>query len=82
MIIALLVVATIGLAGGGPWWFRYIGSGMLFLMLLLILTQTSNLPDKEEYRRMFSGGEGEEIYSAEPMAMSQESNEEDILGSN
>jgi len=65
VFMGLLVVATIGMAGEGPHWFRYVGSGMLFTLLMLILAQTSQLPDKEEYRKMFEPPEGEEVYSAD-----------------
>ena len=51
-LMGLLVVATIGLAGDGPDWFRYVGTGTLFFLLLLILTQVSQLPDKAEYKAM------------------------------
>ena len=83
-LVTLLVVATIGLAGGGPWWFRYVGSGTLFFLLMLILTQLSNLPDKDEYRRMTLGGAGgEEIYSSEPIGGEPgEMDQEESLGRN
>jgi len=51
-LIALLAVATVGLAGGGPVWLRYVGSGTVFFFLLLILGLLSQLPDKNEYREM------------------------------
>ena len=65
MLLGLLVISAIGMAGEGPPWFRYVGSGMLFLLLMLILQQTSNLPDKAEYRKMFEPPAGEEVYSAD-----------------
>lgn len=49
-LMCLLVAASIGLAGGGPDWLRYVGTSVLFALLMLILTQLSNLPDKNEYR--------------------------------
>ena len=52
VIMALLGAATVGLSGGGPEWLRYVGSGTLFVFLLLILGQLSQLPDKAEYREM------------------------------
>lgn len=54
MLMVLLGVATVGLAGGGPYWLRYVGSGTLFVFLLLILGQLSQLPDKTEYREMIN----------------------------
>jgi hypothetical protein len=66
MLIGLLAVATVGLAGGGPSWMRYIGSGTVFAFLILILGQLSQLPNKEEYQAMFAQPEGgEELYSAD-----------------
>lgn len=64
--VGLLITASIGLAGGGPHWLRYVGSGTLFFLLMLILTQVSNLPDRNEVKKIISGGdEGEELFSAE-----------------
>jgi len=51
-MVGLLVAASIGLGGGGPDWLRYVGSGTLFLFLMLILTQVSQLPTKVEYKAM------------------------------
>lgn len=50
--MALLAAATVGLAGGGPDWLRYVGSGTVFFFLLLNLGLMSQLPDKNEYREM------------------------------
>jgi hypothetical protein len=48
VVIGTLGVATIGLAGGGPWWFGYVGSGSVFLLLMLILGVVSNIPSKQD----------------------------------
>jgi hypothetical protein len=65
MLMGLLAAATVGLAGGGPSWLRYVGSGTVFAFLILILGQLSQLPNKEEYQAMFAQPEGEEVYSAD-----------------
>lgn len=52
MIIALLVVATIGLSGEGQLWTRYVGAGTVFLFLLLILQQVSNIPTVNEQNKI------------------------------
>jgi len=65
MLMGLLAAATIGMAGGGPWWLSYVGSGTMFAFLILILGQLSQLPNKEEYQAMFAQPEAEEVYSAD-----------------
>lgn len=47
-VVGFLGLATIGLAGGGPVWLRYVGAGTIFLMLLLILGIVSGIPSKQE----------------------------------
>lgn len=51
----LLAVATVGLSGEGPVWTKYVGSGMVFVLLMLILTQVSNIPSTIDMRKMLSG---------------------------
>lgn len=53
VLIAYLVVATIGLAGGGPEWLRYVGAATVMVMLLLILQGVSNIPTATEQKKMF-----------------------------
>lgn len=57
LIMAVLVIATIGLSGDGPVWTRYVGAGTLFALLLLILTQLSNIPNTTELRKIFAVSE-------------------------
>lgn len=57
LIMAVLVIATIGLSGDGPVWTRYVGAGTLFALLLLILTQLSNIPNTTELRKLFAVSE-------------------------
>jgi hypothetical protein len=53
----LLVVSTIGLSGEGPVWTRYVGAGMIFVLLMLILTGVSNIPGTIELRKILTGAE-------------------------
>jgi len=48
LAVGFLAAATVGLAGGGPWWLRYVGSGAVFFLLLLILGVVSGIPNKQE----------------------------------
>lgn len=57
LILALLVVATIGLSGEGPVWTKYVGAGTVFLLLMLILQQISNIPTASEQRKIISNSE-------------------------
>ena len=52
----LLVVATIGLSGEGPVWTRYVGAGMVFVLLMLILTGVSNIPSTTDLKKILMGG--------------------------
>lgn len=51
----LMVVSTIGLSGEGPAWTKYVGSGMVFVLLMLILTGVSNLPSAADLRKTLMG---------------------------
>lgn len=53
----LVVIATIGLSGEGPIWTKYFGAGFLFVILLLILQQLSNIPSTIELKKMLLGAE-------------------------
>lgn len=55
VLLALLVISTFGLSGEGPVWTRYVGSGLLLVLLMLILQQISNIPTGAELRRMLTG---------------------------
>lgn len=82
-LMALLVVATIGMAGQGPVWVRYVGSGTMFFLLMLILTQLSNMPDKAEYRRMMGHPDGQEVFSAEDSPVDRGlPHDRDVMGRN
>lgn len=48
VVSGVLAVGFVGLAGGGPWWFRYVGSGAVFALLLLILGIVSTIPSKQD----------------------------------
>jgi len=52
VIVAWLTASAIGLAGGGPPWLSYVGTSAVFVLLLLILGQTSQLPDRKEVAEM------------------------------
>ena len=56
-VTTLVVIATIGLSGEGPVWTRYFGAGFLFVLLLLILQQLSNIPSMIELKKMLLGAE-------------------------
>lgn len=45
-LFGICVVAAIGLAGGGPVWFRYVGSSTVILLLLAILGHLMDLCKK------------------------------------
>ena len=45
-VAGICVVAVIGLAGGGPVWFRYVGASMVVLLLLAILGQLLDISKK------------------------------------
>ena len=45
-LFGICVVAVVGLAGGGPVWFRYVGSSMVILLLLAILGHLMDLCKK------------------------------------
>jgi FtsH-binding integral membrane protein len=51
----LLVVSTIGLSGEGPVWTKYVGAGMVFVLLMLILTGVSNIPSATDLKKMLMG---------------------------
>lgn len=53
----LLVVATIGLSGEGAVWTRYVGAGMVFALLMLILTGVSNIPSTTDLKKMMMGAD-------------------------
>lgn len=53
----LLVVATIGLSGEGPVWTKYVGSGMVFVLLMLILTGVSNIPSTTDIKKILMGAD-------------------------
>lgn len=42
-LTGICVVAVIGLAGGGPSWFRYIGSSTVIVLLLAILSHVQDV---------------------------------------
>ena len=83
MLLGLLVISVIGIAGQGDVWMRYVGSGMLFLLLMLILQQVSNMPDRNELQSMLTGEpEGEEIFSSEPGQDPLAREARDLVGKN
>jgi hypothetical protein len=51
VMLALLAIGTIGLSGEGPIWTRYVGSGLLFAMLMINITQTANSPTTAEIKK-------------------------------
>jgi len=56
-----LVIATIGLAGGGPEWFAYVGSATLLLLLVLVLMQLANTPSRDELIQILKNLEAHEV---------------------
>lgn len=52
VVLALLVIGTIGLSGEGPVWTKYVGSGLLLVMLLINITQTANSPTTSEIKKL------------------------------
>ena len=51
---ALLVISTIGLSGEGAVWTLYVGAGTILTLLMLILTQVSNIPNSNEQKKILT----------------------------
>lgn len=69
--LALMIISIIGFSGEGPDWTRWVGAVTLFSLLMIILTQTSNLPTASELKKILVAAE-----LRPPAAMSM-SDEED-----
>lgn len=51
VLIALLAVSTWGLSGEGPIWSKYVGAGMVLVLLMLILQGVSNIPTATDLQK-------------------------------
>lgn len=65
VLAALLVISTIGISGEGPVWMKYVGCGMIYVLLMLILTQVSNIPSTTDLKKMLLGAEAAATARAE-----------------
>jgi hypothetical protein len=54
VLLTLTVIGTIGLSGDGPLWTRYVGAGYLFVLLLVIVSQTLNAPTIADMKKLLS----------------------------
>jgi len=52
VLLTLTVIGTIGLSGDGPLWTRYVGAGYLFVLLLVIISQSLNTPTIVDMKKM------------------------------
>jgi len=51
VLVALLAVSTWGLSGEGPVWTKYVGAGMVLVLLMLILQGVSNIPTATDLQK-------------------------------
>jgi hypothetical protein len=52
VLVALTVIGTIGFSGDGPLWTRYVASGYLFVLLLVIVSQSLNTPTIVDMKKL------------------------------
>jgi len=43
LVVIIFTISTVGLAGEGPSWVRYFGSGTVILLLFIIVGNTGNM---------------------------------------
>ena len=69
-LLGICVVAAVGLAGGGPVWFRYVGSSIEILLLLAILGQLIDIGKKIDRSHDDSANdEDSDVIVQEPLTM-------------
>lgn len=71
----LLVVSTIGLSGEGPPWTKYVGAGVVLVLLMLILTGVSNIPSTNDLRKILSGLDPSAV---RPVAVPSDDEDDDL----